>query len=143
MTHAILEITEKIKQACDSGKYACRVFLDLQTVFDTVNHDILPKKLNHYGTRGIENNLFCSHLRDRMQFTSISKSQSGKTELKYEVPQEAVLRPLLFTVFINELHKNIKFSTVHHFADDTKLLVKKPLKKLSKHINRDLKLVAE
>ena len=78
-----------------------------------------------------------------MQFTSISKSQSGKTELKYGVPQEAVLRPLLFTVFINELHKNIKFSTVHHFADDTKLLVKKPLKKLSKHINRDLKLVAE
>ena len=46
-THTLLEITEKIKQACDSGKYACGVLLDLQKVFDTVNHDILLKKLNH------------------------------------------------------------------------------------------------
>ena len=29
-THALIEITEKIKQACDSGQYACGVFLDLQ-----------------------------------------------------------------------------------------------------------------
>ena len=58
-THALLEITEKIKQACDSGKYACGVFLDLQKAFDTVNHDILLKKLNHYGIRRIANNWFC------------------------------------------------------------------------------------
>ena len=30
MAHALLEITGKIKQACDSGQYACRVFFDLQ-----------------------------------------------------------------------------------------------------------------
>ena len=47
-THALLEITEKIKQGCDSGKYACGVFLDLQKAFDTVNHVILRKKLYHY-----------------------------------------------------------------------------------------------
>ena len=86
-THALLEITEKIKQACDSGKYACGVFLDLQKAFDTVNHDILLKKLNHYGIRGIANNWFCSFLSDRMQFASINKSESGKRELKYGVPQ--------------------------------------------------------
>ena len=59
-THALLEITEKIKQACNSEKYACGVFLDLQKAFDTVNHDILLKKLNHYGIRRIANNWFCS-----------------------------------------------------------------------------------
>ena len=59
-THALLEITEKIKQDFDSGKYACGVFLDLQKAFDTVNHDILLKKLNHYGIRRIANNWFCS-----------------------------------------------------------------------------------
>ena len=59
-THALLEITGKIKQTCDSGKYACRVHLNLQKAFDTVNHDILYKKLSHYGIRGIARNWFCS-----------------------------------------------------------------------------------
>ena len=46
-THTLLEITEKIKQSCDSVKYACEIFLDLQKASDTVNDDILLKKLCH------------------------------------------------------------------------------------------------
>ena len=45
-THTLTEITEKIQQACDAGKYAYGVFLDLQKAFNTVNHDILLRKLN-------------------------------------------------------------------------------------------------
>ena len=143
-THALLEITEKIKQACDSGKYACGVFLGLQKAFGSVNYDILLKKLNHYGIREIANNWFCSFLSDRMHFTSINTSLPDKRELKYGVPQESVLGSLLFILFINDLHNNIEFSTVHHFAEDTNmLLVEKSLKKLKKQINRDLKLVVE
>ena len=44
-SHALLETTEKIKQACDSGQYACGVVLDLQKAFDTVNNDILLRKM--------------------------------------------------------------------------------------------------
>ena len=39
--HALLELTEKIRLAKDNEKYSCGVFLDLQKVFDTVNHDML------------------------------------------------------------------------------------------------------
>ena len=45
-THALTKHTEKIRQACDSGKFACGVFLDFQKAFDTVSHDILLKNLN-------------------------------------------------------------------------------------------------
>ena len=51
INHALIEITEKIKQGCDSGKFVCGVFLDFQKAFNTVNHDILLKKLEHYGIR--------------------------------------------------------------------------------------------
>ena len=74
-----------------------------------------------------------------MKLTNISKSQSGSGELKYGVPQGSVLGLLLFILFINDLHKNIEFSPVHHVADNTNtLLDERSLKTLNKHINREL-----
>ena len=49
---ALLELTEKIRSANDNKKYSCGVFLDLQKAFDTVDHDILLKKLEIYGIKG-------------------------------------------------------------------------------------------
>ena len=50
--HAIIELTDKISKAIDEGKYTIGIFLDLSKAFDTVNHEILLKKLEHYGIRG-------------------------------------------------------------------------------------------
>ena len=52
-TQALSAITEKIRKGCDSGNFNCGVFLDMQKAFDTVNHAILLKNLEYYGTRGI------------------------------------------------------------------------------------------
>ena len=139
-THALTELTEKIRQACDSGKFAYGVFLDFQKAFDTVSHDILLKKLEHYGIRGVSNAWFKSYLQNRKQHTYHGAILSDNKYNEYGVPQGSVLWPLLFIIFINDFHQAIETSTVHHFADDTNLLlVDKSLKKINKSIKKDLK----
>ena len=120
--HALIEITERIRNALDGKMLACGIFIDLQKAFDTVNHDILIDKLHHYGIRGVSNNWFKSYLSNRTQFVSIQGFESDTAELKHGVPQGSVLGPLLFLIYINDLHKAIQHSHVYHFADDTNLL---------------------
>ena len=39
--HALIDITEKIRDALDKKLFACGIFIDFQKAFDTVNHEIL------------------------------------------------------------------------------------------------------
>ena len=50
--HALVSITEDIRQALDNNSFACGIFIDLQKAFDTVDHNFFLKKLEHYGVRG-------------------------------------------------------------------------------------------
>ena len=60
----------------------------------------------------------------------------------YDVHQGSILGPLLFIIFINALNVSIKSRKVHHFADDTNLLlINKSLKQIKKLINHDLALL--
>ena len=97
-THALIEMTDQIKEACDRGLYACGVYLDLKKAFDTVNHKILLSKLNHYGIRGIANDWFKSFLVNRTQYTNINGSNSNPEKVMHGVPQGSVLGPLLFII---------------------------------------------
>ena len=140
--HALIEITETIRQALDNKKIACGIFVDLQKAFDTVNHDILIAKLDHYGIRGTANNWFTSYLKNRSQFVSILGFDSSIKPINHGVPQGSVLGPLLFLLYINDLHFAIKNSKVFHFADDTNLLnISNSPKKNQKSVNADLKIL--
>ena len=52
-SHAVMELIQKISNATDNKKHAVGVFIDLKKAFDTVDHEILIKKLNFYGMRGV------------------------------------------------------------------------------------------
>ena len=114
-------MTQQIKEAIDSGNLAVGVFVDFQKAFDTVNHKILLKKLEHYGVRGLANQWFSSYLSNRQQYVSINGVKSKTKPILHGVPQGSVLGPLLFLVYINDLNTCIHISTTRHFADDTNL----------------------
>ena len=142
VNHALIDITENIRHALDNKKFACGVFVDFQKAFDTVNHGILIEKLKYYGVRGVANSWFKSYLTSRSQFVSLSGFNSEAKHLQHGVPQGSVLGPLLFLIFINDLHKCIRYSKVYHFADDTNLLnASSNPKCLQKQLNIDLKLL--
>ena len=93
-THALASLREKIKQTIDKG---CGVFIDLKKAFDTVNHSILLKTLEHYGVRGISSQWFRSYLSGRKQYVSVSGNLSEILKIAYGVPQGSVLGPLHFS----------------------------------------------
>ena len=57
---ALLKIVDKIQSAIDEHDYSCGIFLDFSKAFDTVNHEILLKKLEYYGIRGNAKKWFSS-----------------------------------------------------------------------------------
>ena len=75
--HALLSITESIKELIDSSNYVCGVFVDLEKAFDTVNYKILCEKLDYYGLRGNVNKLIESYLAIIKQYVSISGFESN------------------------------------------------------------------
>ena len=74
--HALISITDTIKESIDNNKLGCEVFLDFRKAFDAVNHKILLEKLQHYGTRGMAFNWFQSYLSNRKQFVEVNGTSS-------------------------------------------------------------------
>ena len=138
-TDALISITEDITKNLDEGNISCGIFVDLQKAFDTVEHDILLAKLEHYGILALQiNGLDPTYSTEN--YASVNGHESSLTSVLYGVPQGSALGPLLFLIYINYTNQAIKFCKVHHFADDTNLLhFNKSVAKLHKLVNLDMK----
>ena len=121
-SHTLIYLTEKNTRAIKQRKLwvwnICWLSKSLWYSWASYTYS----KSEHYGVRGTANNWFSSYLENRTHFVRINGYSSDLILICCGVLQGSILGPLLFLLYINDLHYAIKHCKVHHFADDTNLL---------------------
>ena len=119
---AIIDLIEYVTTALDKKKHVMGIFIDLKKAFDTIDHEILMKKLYHYGLRGISQKWIQSYLSQRKQFVEYDEVKSSCKDIVCGIPQGSILGPKLFILYINDICNVSTLLKYVLFADDTNLL---------------------
>jgi putative NIF3 family GTP cyclohydrolase 1 type 2 len=118
---ALMELTEEITTAIDNKEATIGVYIDLKKAFDTIDHQLLLKKMEQYGIRGKTNDWISSYLNNRSQYVKYNDCESDLLKVVCGVPQGSILGPKLFIMYINDIcnvSNKLKFIL---FADDTNI----------------------
>ena len=118
---SLASLANDMSKSLDEGKITLGVFIDFRKAFDTINHNILCKKLEYYGVKGLHLQWIRNYLSDRTQFVTYDGKLSCKKDVTCGVPQGSVLGPTLFLIYINDLPASSEHFTFKIFADDTNL----------------------
>jgi hypothetical protein len=123
---ALLKILDDLYRIIDDRRSAVLVGLDLSAAFDTIEHDILIKRLETvFGVTGAALRWIGTYLGEREQYVVAGGERSGTSRCEYGVPQGSVLGPFLFSVYVSPIADVISSHGVqfHQYADDTQLYI--------------------
>ena len=120
---ALLKLIDDICNEVNNKIYSFGIFIDLSKAFDTIDHSLLIKELQHYGVRGIVLDWFVSYLANRSQYVKIDHTSSALLNVSCKVPQGSILGPLLFIIYINDTTNASNIAMFILFSDDINLFL--------------------
>ena len=136
---AVLTLTDFILNSFDKNEFTIGIFIDLKKAFETVDHHILLQKLKYFGITNISFDLFNSYLSNRLQYVFYNDYSSEYKSVKYSVPQGSILGPILFILYVNDIHNCLHKLNNILFADDTCLFTShESLNVLIQTVNEEL-----
>ena len=105
-----------------------------------MNHDILIKKIYHYGIRCLPLLWLKNYLIKIPQFLQFKDEISNEYFSNCGVPQGTALGPILFLIYINDIINSSKLLKLTMFADDTTLFLENNNKilRLQENVNNEL-----
>ena len=109
---------DKILKGFDKGLMTGMILIDLQKAFDMIDHDILLKKLNAAGFSNHTISWFKLYLSNQLFRVTLGNCYSDPFNITCEVPQESILEPLLFLIYVNDMSQAVK-SNLFLYADDS------------------------
>ena len=118
-TSSMGDLTDNLFNNINQGLVTLAVFVDLKKAFDTVNHGILLKKLEHSGVRGINLDWCTSYLSRRLQRTFANAFLSREATVECGVPQGSVLGPAFFILYVNDMQNALRDAQIQLYANDT------------------------
>ena len=108
-------------EAIDNKNLTALILLDLSKAFDSISHSILLHKLSCIGASPEAVKWFQDYLTGRSQYVRIGSTKSSARPITHGVPQGAILSPLLFCIYINDLPSSIQSCNLDSYVDDSKL----------------------
>ena len=119
----LLHHLESVLSILETNQNSDVIYLDLSKAFDKVNHKILLQKVQNSGISGKILDWIADFLSNRKQKVVIDGANSSPGDVISGVPQGTVLGPVLFIIYMNDLHEVVKNSLLKCFADDSKLIM--------------------
>ena len=136
---AIVELANDIAEAIDAKQTTIGIFKDLSKAFDTSNHTILLKKLEHCGVRGISLIWFTSYLENRMHNVIYNNSISKKMQYCNWYATRLNIRSIVVLIYINDICNASRLLKFILYADDTNIFLSScSLSELYRTINEEM-----